>query len=193
MYSNVYPADSQGDAGNAIGPFLNGTILNSPREAVVEISNPFYEPMETRNGPLGGKIVLDLNDPMHPRRTSETGEVEEAGGNNEVWVNFGWTGPTEGDFFDPFNTLTAAVNAVAAGGVIKIVRGWTNERPFLWGRNPIRSWHRLAASESAFSNDTRTKSIPCSEHDDLGDHYCAPFGAGIDERRHSSPFSIPKP
>ena len=138
VYSNVYPADSQGDAGNAIGPFLNGTILNSPREAVVEISNPFYEPMETRNGPLGGKIVLDLNDPMHPRRTSETGEVEEAGGNNEVWVNFGWTGPTEGDFFDPFNTLTAAVNAVAAGGVIKIVPGWTNERPIFVGKKPYK-------------------------------------------------------
>jgi hypothetical protein len=44
------------------------------------------------------------------------------------------TGPTEGDFFHPFNTLTAAVNAVAAGGVIKIVPGWTNERPTFAGK-----------------------------------------------------------
>jgi hypothetical protein len=122
VYSHVDPTDSQGDAGNVAGPFLNCAILNSPREAVVEVSNPFY-------GPRGAKIILDLNDPAHPRRTSETGEVEQAGDNNEVWVNFGWTGPTEGDFFHPFNTLTAAVSAVAAGGVIKIVPGWTNERP----------------------------------------------------------------
>lgn len=127
VYSNVHPADSQGDAGNVTGPFLNGTIMNSRREAVVEISNPFY-------GPPGTMIILDLNDLTHPRRVSETSEVEHAGYNNEVWVNFGWKGPTEGDFFHPFNTLKAAVNAVAAGGVIKIVPGWTTERPTFTGK-----------------------------------------------------------
>jgi hypothetical protein len=79
-----------------------------------------------------------MNDPAHPRRTSETGEVEQAGRNNEVWVNFGWKGPTEGDFFHPFNTLTAAVNVVAAGGVIKIVPGWTTERPTFTGMKPYK-------------------------------------------------------
>ena len=119
-----HPTDALGDAGNVAGPFLNGTILNShpEPEVVVEISNPFY-------GPLDSKIILDMTDQAHPRRTSETGEVEQAGHNNEVWVNFGWTGPTEGDFFHPFNTLTTAVNAVADGGVVKIVPGWTAERP----------------------------------------------------------------
>ena len=145
VYSgSVHPTDSQGDAGNVTGPFLNGTILNSPREAVVEISNPFYQPLETNDGPLGGKIVLDLYDPTHPMRVSETGEVEHAGYNNEVWVNFGWTGPTEGDFFHPFNTLTAAVDAVADGGVVKIVPGWTTERPALVGKKRCKITAPLA-------------------------------------------------
>jgi hypothetical protein len=131
VYSQTqHPTDSEGsmgDAGNVSGPFLNGTILNSPRDAVVEITNPLYEPE-------GAKIILDMYDLTHPRRISETGEVEQAGFYNEVWVNFGWTGPTEGDFFHPFNTLTAAVNAVADGGVVKVVPGWTTERPAFVGK-----------------------------------------------------------
>ena len=30
--------------------------------------------------------------------------------------------------------------------------------------------------------------IPFTEHDDRGDDYCAPLGAGIDERRYSAPL-----
>ena len=92
--------------------------MKSPAEAVVEISNPY----------LRQKIKLDMSDPWHPKRTSETGEVEEAGSNHEVWVDFAWDGPGEGDFFHPFNTLAAATAAVADGGVVKIMPGSTPER-----------------------------------------------------------------
>lgn len=119
-YSGRDPMDSQGDAGNATGPFLRGTVMNSLADGVVEITNHF----------LGTKLTLDMYDKWHPRRTSETGEVEEAGSNHEVWVNFSWTGPSEGDFFRPFNTISAAAAAVVNGGVIKIMPGSTTERPF---------------------------------------------------------------
>jgi hypothetical protein len=117
-YSSADAFDSFGNSGP--DRFLSGTVMNSLADGVVEITNHF----------LGSKITLDMSDQWHPRRTSETGEVEEAGSNHEVWVNFGWTGPSEGNFFRPFNTITAAAAAVADGGVIKIVPGWTNEKPF---------------------------------------------------------------
>ena len=123
-YSGVDPEDRMGDAGNVINRFLNGTVLNSLEEGIVEITNPH----------LGTKIRLDMSDPKRPKRTSETGEFEEAGSNNEVWVNFAWTGPNEGDFFRPFSTIAAAVAAVANGGVIKIMPGSTSERP-LFAKN----------------------------------------------------------
>lgn len=116
-YGSGDPTDRLGDAGNLVGPFLNGTILNSPRPAVVEITNPY----------LGTKITLDLSDPWHPRRVSETGQVEEVTPGSEVWVNFSWTGPSEGDVYRPFKSLTAAIAAVAPGGVIKIAPGTTSE------------------------------------------------------------------
>jgi len=113
-------ADRLGDAGNRTDKFLNGSILNSPAEAVVEITNPF----------LGTKITMDMQDQWHPKRfSSENGEYEEAGNNHEVWVDFGWNGPMEGDFYRPFNTLAGALAAVADGGVIKIMPGVTREKP----------------------------------------------------------------
>lgn len=121
-YGTEAPQDSFDDAGQATDQFLRGTVMKSKEEGVVEITNPF-PPF------LGTKITLDMNDQWHPRRTSETGEVEEAGSNNEVWVDFGWAGPSEGDFFRPFNTITAAAAAVADGGLIKIMPGWTTEKP----------------------------------------------------------------
>jgi hypothetical protein len=98
--------------------FLNGTVMNSGEPGVVEITNHF----------LGTKITLDMHDQWHPKRISETGEVEEAGSNNEVWIDFAWTGPSEGDFFCPFKTIAAAAAAVADGGTIKIMPGSTRER-----------------------------------------------------------------
>jgi hypothetical protein len=54
--------------------------------------------------------------PQAPERTSETGEVEQAGSNHEVCVDFGWKGPSEGDFFWPFKTIDAAAAVVADAG-----------------------------------------------------------------------------
>jgi hypothetical protein len=125
------PNDQMGDAGNVADPFLNGTILNSRGQGKIEISNPSF-------GDKGTTITLDMSDALHPKRTSETSEVEEAGSNHEVWVNFGWTGPSEGDFFRPFNTITAAAEAVANGGVIKIMPGWTTEKPSFQRNKRIR-------------------------------------------------------
>lgn len=116
-YGSGDPADAIGDAGSATGRLVNGTVLNTPAEAVVEISNPVH----------GGTITLDLSDKWHPKRIDENGSVEQAGFNNEVWVDFGAPGPGEGDAFRPFNTLTAAAGAVAAGGVIKILPGTSQE------------------------------------------------------------------
>ena len=99
--------------------FVQLQNVNSP--CLTPITNPF----------LGTRIVLDMRDPLHPRRTSEDGQVEEAGSHQEVWVDFDWHGPSEGDFFRPFNTLTAAAAAVADGGMIKIMPGSTRERPVL--------------------------------------------------------------
>jgi hypothetical protein len=102
--------------------------MNSRAEAIVDISNPG----------LQTKVTLDMSDPKHPKRTSETGEVEEAGSNNEVWVDFDWGGPEEGDFFHPFKTIAGAAAAVADPGVIKIMPGSTHERPFLSKQKRIR-------------------------------------------------------
>jgi|GEM_PF-1107350 len=127
-YGTEAPQDSFEDAGQATDQFLRGTVLKSREEGVVEITNKF----------LKTKIRLDMNDQWHPKRTSETNDVEEAGSQNEVWVNFGWTGPSEGDFFRPFKTITAAAAAVANGGVIKIMPGWTTEKPSLPSNKKMR-------------------------------------------------------
>lgn len=111
------------DAGNDTNPFLSGTVMKSTADAVVEITNPG----------LNTKLTLDMRDLWHPTRISETGEVEKAGSNHEVWVDFDWSGPSEGDFYRPFTTIAAATAAVADGGVIKIVPGHTPERTTIGG------------------------------------------------------------
>ena len=127
-YGDLDPRDAFGDAGKVTDKFINGTVMNSTNDAVVEITNH----------DLRTKITLDMSDVLHPKRTSETGEVEEAGSNHEVWVDFGWTGLHEGDFFHPFNTIAAAADAVADGGVVKIMPGWTDERPSIQNNKRIR-------------------------------------------------------
>jgi hypothetical protein len=119
--------DAFGDAGNVTDKFLNGTVMNSKSDAVVEITN--YD--------LNTKVTLDMGDLLHPKRISETGgkaEVEQAGFDNEVWLDFDWKGPNQGDACQPFNTLTAATAAVAEGGVIKIIPGQSNERTPIGGK-----------------------------------------------------------
>ncbi|MEK0155163.1 hypothetical protein [Arthrobacter oryzae] len=113
------PRDSIGDAGNITDRFLNGTVMNSPAEAVVTITNH----------DLATKLTLDLSDAARPKRLAENGEFEEAGGNHEVWVDFAWTGDSEGDFFRPFSTLAAAMAVVADGGTVRIMPGATSEKP----------------------------------------------------------------
>ncbi len=118
VYGDRDPRDGLGR--DSPDMFLNGTVMNGQHDGVVEITNH----------DLGTKLILDMRDPFHPRRVAESGEVEQAGSNHEVWVDFAWAGPFEGDFYRPFNTIAAAVAAVASGGVVKIMPGWTNEKPF---------------------------------------------------------------
>ena len=123
VYGALDSRDAVGNAGQVTGQLLNGTVINSPREAVVEITNH----------DLGTLITLDMGDGLHPRRISETGEVEQAGYNNEVWVDFDWKGPTQGDACQPFNTLAGATAAVADGGIVKIIPGQTRDRTTIGG------------------------------------------------------------
>ena len=75
-----------------------------------------------------------MTDPAHPRRSdSQTGEVEAAGFNNEVWLDFEYQGPNEGDVCRPFHTISGATNAVADGGLVRIVPGKTRERGIIGG------------------------------------------------------------
>jgi hypothetical protein len=124
-YGSLYPFDKENDAGNDTSHFLNGTVLYSPAEGVVEISNRY----------LSQTIRLDMSDVNHPSRTAENGDVEQAGYNNEVWVDFDWPGPFEGDFYYPFNTLAAAIAAVADNGTIRVMPGSTHETPNLKGKH----------------------------------------------------------
>jgi hypothetical protein len=122
-YGDRDPRDAFGDTGNVTDKFLNGTVMNSTKDAVVEITNH----------DLRSKITLDMSDALHPKRISETGEVEQAGFDNEVWLDFDWKGSNQGDVCQPFNTIAAATAAVADGGVIKIVPGQTRERTTIGG------------------------------------------------------------
>ena len=125
-YGSGDPKDTLRDAGNDTDPFLSGTILRSSGDGVVSIFNPY----------LGTEITLDMSDKWRPkmitRKNGVEQEREEAGGSREVWVDFNSPLPDHmqfGDFYRPFKTLTNAVNAVAEGGVIKIMPGTTNEKP----------------------------------------------------------------
>jgi hypothetical protein len=106
------------DAGNDTDPFLSGTILKSPRDGMVEIHNPS----------LGTTLTLDWSDAQRLVRISETGEVQQAGDGAEVWVDFDWNGPMEGDFYRPLSKLEDALNAVKDSGVIRIMTGSRKER-----------------------------------------------------------------
>jgi hypothetical protein len=127
-YGDRDRADAIGDAGNVKDRFLNGTVMTSPGDAVVQVHNPS----------LGTTLSLDMSDPWHPRRIAEDGEIEEAGSNHEVWLDFEWSGPSEGDVCRPFKTVAAAIRGVAAGGVIRVVPGATTDRSTIGGEKPVR-------------------------------------------------------
>jgi hypothetical protein len=118
QYADPNSADARGDAGNKTQPFLNGTIVNNSKAAVIALDNPA----------LGTRILLDLNDPWRPRRTAEDGSVEWAGDNEEIWTDFEWKGKQEGDVCRPFATLAAGCAAVADTGTIRMIPSKTSER-----------------------------------------------------------------
>jgi hypothetical protein len=117
-YGNGDPSDTLADAGNDTNSFLSGTILRTQGDGKVEIHNPS----------LNTTLTLDWSDTQHLVRISENGEMQQAGAGYEVWVDFNWTGPSAGDFYQPFNTLEGGLNAVAEGGVIRIMTGSHHER-----------------------------------------------------------------
>jgi hypothetical protein len=110
--------DAFGDAGNVTNRFLNGTVLTYGPEAVIEVHHPFN----------GTKLRLDLANRYYPRRTDETGHIEWAGGNEEVWADFDWTGPQEGDVCRPWATPSAAQSAVANHGSIRMIPSISPDR-----------------------------------------------------------------
>ncbi len=111
------PRDGENDAGNAAGGLVHGTVLDGAGDGRVQITNGF----------TGESLILDLSDAAHPTRISN-GVVERAGDNQEVWVDFEWSGPSEGDAYRPFTGLPDASTAVADGGVVKIIPGATADR-----------------------------------------------------------------
>ena len=119
-YAAGDPRDTLVDAGNDTDPsqFLSGNILRSVADGATAIHNPA----------LGTTLMLDWRNPAHLVRQAEDGTLEQAGHNGagqhfDVWVDFAWDGPSEGDFYRPFKTVAAAVDAVADGGVVRIVPG----------------------------------------------------------------------
>ena len=98
--------------------FTAGSVLNSAQgSAVVALANPA----------TGAAITLDMSDAFHPRRTSETGELNYGG--EEVWVNFNY-GANVGDFAQPYRTLGAASASLSSpepAKTFKIISGVEHE------------------------------------------------------------------
>jgi hypothetical protein len=121
VLSVVYGSDSAdhiGDAGSSPIHVLNGTIMRSGPDAVIEIGNP-----------LAGKTMrLDMSDQWHPKRTDEDGQVVSAGAGEEVWADFDWKGPAEGDVCRPYGTVSSASAAVASHGTIRMIPSVSHER-----------------------------------------------------------------
>ena len=98
--------------------FGAGTVIQSDHASgLIVLSNPY----------LGTSITLDMRDMRHPRRTSETGEVDYAG--EEVWVNFNY-GNNQGDFAQPYRSLAAAAatfNTPTPAKTVKLMSGAEHE------------------------------------------------------------------
>lgn len=118
--------DGRNDAGKLGSWLVNGTVMNGRGDGRVDITNPF----------MPDRLILDLTDAARPKRTLN-GVTEEAGANQEVWVNFAWSGPSEGDVYRPFTSLPSATAAVAPGGVINVVHGGTGDRSPIGSSKPM--------------------------------------------------------
>jgi hypothetical protein len=143
QHSTIISTSDEPDQSVYTNTFAHGSIINSEQVGVVNsVSSPATgSGLITISNPAVGTITLDMRgrsaagDPLfgihHPIRTSETGEVEGAGANQEVWVdsNYPGTAPTAGDFGDPFRTLGNAINAVTVGGTVRIVNVNGPENP----------------------------------------------------------------
>jgi hypothetical protein len=84
--------------------------------------------IEVHNSFRGTKLRLDLADRRSPRRTDEDGHIEWAGPNEEVWADFAWTGPHEGDVCRPWSIIATAQGAVANHGTIRMIPSHSPER-----------------------------------------------------------------
>ena len=125
-YAAGDPADTLVEAGNDTDSFLYGNILRSAGDGATEIRNPA----------LGTSLTLDWRDASHLIRRDEDGSVEQAGRDVEgrlfeVWVDFDWDGASEGDFYRPYKTVADAVDAVADGGIVRIMPGPSVDRTTL--------------------------------------------------------------
>jgi M6 family metalloprotease-like protein len=58
----------------------------------------------------------------------------------DTWVDFSYTGPMNGTFSSPYNTLTQASNAGSRGGTINIKAGSTSETVVLTNKQTILSY-----------------------------------------------------
>ena len=67
-------------------------------------------------------------DRYHPLRIDEHGQSESSGSHEEVWADFDWTGPAEGDTCRPYGTVSAASSHVASHGTIRMIPSVSNER-----------------------------------------------------------------
>ncbi len=120
--------------------FAHGSVVNSGQVSGQDLTQrPVGTGLITISNPAVGTITLDMRagaaagDPLfglhHPSRTSESGKVETAGSNDEVWVDSNYPGaaPSAGDFGDPFRTLGEAMDRVKPGGTVRIVNVRTSE------------------------------------------------------------------
>jgi hypothetical protein len=132
--STIISTTAEPDRTAYTNTFAHGSIIKSDQRptlvptgsGLITISNPA----------LGEQLILDARDINRPSRTSESGHVESAGANQEVWVDskYPGTGPTAGDFGDPFRTLTDAKKGVAVGGTINIINAGRQNAPTVFSK-----------------------------------------------------------
>lgn len=130
-HSAIVSTSAEPDGGVYTNAFAHGSVVNSEQIGGPQL--PQGSGLITISNPAVGTITLNMQvqaaagDRLfglhHPTRTSETGEVESAGANEEVWVDshYPCAGPTAGDFGDPFRSLGQAIDVVAVGGTVRMV------------------------------------------------------------------------
>ena len=114
FFNNQSSPDARSGADRVTAQLVRGTVMNTTADAVVRITNPARD----------GALTLDFADQNHPQRhDNDAGVFEVAGFHNEVWVDFEYAGPSEGDVCRPFASINAAADVVADNGVLRIIPG----------------------------------------------------------------------